>query len=172
MQTPIHERVAACQAGTNPALVCRVPSGWVVLADNQFLPGYCILLPDPVVTDLNNLSSRQRTVYLGDMALIGDALLDVTGAFRINYAIMGNSDPALHAHIVPRFLSEPEQIRRGLPWSYPANFQAAHLFDPQKHRPLAEKIAAAIQVHLEQADQPANQVVSTPNLSQKEAGSL
>jgi diadenosine tetraphosphate (Ap4A) HIT family hydrolase len=160
MQTIIHEQVAACQAGTNPALVCRAPSGWVVLANNQFLPGYCILLPDPVVAELNDLSLQQRTVYLGDMALVGDALLDVTGAYRINYAIMGNSDPALHAHIVPRFLSEPEHLRRGGAWSYPADFQAAHPFDPQLHRPLAERIAAAIQVHLKQSQRQANQGVT------------
>ena len=53
------------------------------------------------------------------MSTIGDALLEVTDAFRINYAIMGNSDPALHAHIVPRYMSEPEHIRKHLPWSYP-----------------------------------------------------
>jgi diadenosine tetraphosphate (Ap4A) HIT family hydrolase len=51
------------------------------------------------------------------MTLIGDALLEVTGVFRINYGIMGNSDPCLHTHIVPRYLTEPEKFRQGLPWS-------------------------------------------------------
>ena len=51
------------------------------------------------------------------MTLIGDALLEVTGANRINYGIMGNPDPFLHTHIVPRNLTEPEKFREGLPWS-------------------------------------------------------
>jgi hypothetical protein len=51
----IHERVEAARAGTNPTVVCRVPSGWVVLGDNQLVRGYCIPLSDPVVPDLNSL---------------------------------------------------------------------------------------------------------------------
>ncbi len=77
----------------------------------QYLRGYCILLPDPVVPSLNDLMQPQRTTYLFDMALVGDALMDVTGAYRINYAILGNSDQVLHAHIVPRYLSEPDKFR-------------------------------------------------------------
>ncbi len=53
MKTLIHERVEMAQAGTNPTVLCRMPSGWAVLGDAQFMPGYCLLLPDPVVPDLN-----------------------------------------------------------------------------------------------------------------------
>ena len=45
--------------------------------------------------------------------------MKVTGAYRINYAIMGNSDPYLHAHIVPRYSDEPEEYLHDQPWSYP-----------------------------------------------------
>ncbi|MGD0749887.1 MAG: hypothetical protein ABSA23_00600 [Anaerolineales bacterium] len=64
------------------------------------------------------------------MALVGDALLEVTGAYRINYGILGNSDPFLHAHIVPRYLTEPENLRNGLPCSYPRKLMDAVSFDP------------------------------------------
>ena len=60
------------------------------------------------------------------MALVGDALLEVTGAYRINYAILGNTDPALHAHIVPRFLTEPDEYRKGPPWIVSARSNAGH----------------------------------------------
>ena len=90
MSTLIHQRVAAARAGTNPTVICQMPSGWVVLCDVQFLRGYSILLPDPVVPDLNSLDREQRAQYLLDMVTIGDALLEVTGAFRINYEILGN----------------------------------------------------------------------------------
>lgn len=42
------------------------------------------------------------------MVKIGDAIMKVTDAFRMNYGIMGNSHPVLHAHIVPRYMWEPE----------------------------------------------------------------
>ncbi len=140
----IQERVAAARAGTHPAAVCRVPSGWVMLCDMQHLRGYTILLPDPVVDSLNALDRPARSAYLCDMALVGDALLEVTGAYRINYAILGNTDPALHAHIVPRYLSEPEAMRKGPPWSYPQETVEAMKFDPARDRELIVRLAEAV----------------------------
>ena len=145
MSTTIHQRVEAAQSGTNPTVVCRVSSGWVVLCDMQYLPGYALLLPDPVVESLNALNPAQRAGYLCDMALVGDALLEVTGAFRINYAILGNTDPALHAHIVPRFLTEPDEYRKGPPWTYPQDVVDAHKFDYERDKGLIQRLAAAIQ---------------------------
>ena len=148
MSLTIPERIAMAHAGTNPTIICRVPSGWAALCDMQFLRGYVIHLADPAVASLNDLSREQRAVYLGDMALIGDALLEATGAYRINYAIAGNSDPYLHAHIMPRYLSEPEQYRKGLPWSYPRDMMNANLFDASRDRELMQQIAKAIQARL------------------------
>jgi diadenosine tetraphosphate (Ap4A) HIT family hydrolase len=148
MTTLIHQRVETARAGTNPTVICRVPSGWVMLCDMQFLRGYCILNPDPVVPDLNALNRQQRADYLCDMALVGDALMDVTGAYRINYAICGNSEPALHAHIVPRYMTEPAQLRKGLPWSYSQELIDATPFDYERDKALIEQIAWAIQKRL------------------------
>ena len=145
MSPHVHEQVEAARLGNEPALICRVPSGWVVLCTLQFLPGYCILLPDPVVPSLNDLEPTRRAGYLCDMALVGDALLEATGAYRINYAIMGNSDPALHAHIVPRYLWEPEDLRKGPPWAHDQDGPAARRFDPARDQALMEQIARSIQ---------------------------
>ena len=98
----IAARVAAARAGTNPYVIAKLPSGWAVIGDVQFLPGYCLLLADPVVTSLNDLSIQARNQYLQDMVLIGDAILKATNSYRINYEILGNSEPELHAHIFPR----------------------------------------------------------------------
>jgi diadenosine tetraphosphate (Ap4A) HIT family hydrolase len=148
MSPTIQERVAAARAGANPAVICRMPSGWAVLCDMQFLRGYAILLPDPVVESLNDLTNAQRAAYLCDMALIGDALMEVTGAFRINYAILGNSDPALHAHIVPRYLDEPDDLRRGLPWDHPHAPGVGMFFDYERDRELILQLAGAIRKRL------------------------
>ncbi len=148
MSISIPERIAMAHAGTNPTVICRVPSGWAALCDMQFLRGYIIHLADPAVASLNDLSQDQRNIYLGDMALIGDALLEVTGAYRINYAIAGNRDPFLHAHIVPRYLSEPDQFRKGLPWSYPREVMDSVPFNYQRDRELIEQLAKAIQKRL------------------------
>ena len=114
----------------------------------QFLRGYTILLADPVVASINDLGRPKRAEYLSDMALIGDALLEVTGAYRINYGILGNSDPYLHAHIIPRYLNEPEDFRKGLPWSYPLELVNAVPFDHERDKEFIRLIAAAIQKRL------------------------
>ena len=59
-----------------------------------------------------------RTAYLLDMARLGDAVLQATGAVRMNYEILGNSEPELHCHIFPRYASEPDDKRKMPVWFY------------------------------------------------------
>lgn len=144
MRTLIDERVEQARAGTNPTVLCRTPSGWAVLGDAQFLPGYSLLLPDPVVPELNALGPDARRQYLFDMTLIGDALLEVTEAYRINYEILGNLDPALHTHIFPRYQYEPEAYRQGVVHHYPPERRASRPFDAERDRDLMRHLSEAI----------------------------
>src|SRR6202161_3163970 len=97
--TAIHHQVVAAREGKDPRVIARLFSGWVVFGERQFVRGYVLLLPDPVVPSLNALGAQERSQCLVDMARLGDALLKVTNALRINYAILGNVEPALHAHV-------------------------------------------------------------------------
>jgi diadenosine tetraphosphate (Ap4A) HIT family hydrolase len=142
MTTSIHRRVDALRAGGDPTFVARLASGWAVLGNPQVLPGYCLLLPDPVVPTLNALAGAERAAFLADMAALGDAVLAVTHAVRINYAVFGNLDPALHAHVIPRYHDEPEGLRTAQPWAY--DWERAPPFDPEQHRDLANRIHAAL----------------------------
>jgi diadenosine tetraphosphate (Ap4A) HIT family hydrolase len=140
--TAIHRMVERCREGRHSGSVARVGSGWVLLADRQVLPGYCLLLPDPVVPDLNALSGHARAQFLADMARVGDALLAVTGAIRINYAIFGNLEPALHAHVFPRQHGEPEVTRTAQPWAL--DWSAAPAFSESEHGELRRALAALL----------------------------
>ncbi len=142
MTTAIHRRVDLLRAGSDPTFVARLASGWAVLGNPQVLPGYCLLLPDPVVPTLNALTGAGRAAFLADMAALGDAVLAVTHAVRINYALFGNLEPALHAHVIPRFQDEPERLRTVQPWAY--DWNAAPAFDPEQHRDLGNRIHAAL----------------------------
>jgi diadenosine tetraphosphate (Ap4A) HIT family hydrolase len=136
--TLISERVAQARAGASPYVICRMTSGWAVMGDVQFLPGYSLLLPDPVVSSLNDLTGPARAQFLADMALLGDAVLEATQAMRINYEILGNTEPELHAHVFPRYASEPEERRRMPVWLY--DWKSAPKFDPEKHGEVMAKI--------------------------------
>ncbi len=121
MSTAIHKMVEACRTGNHAALIARMSSGWAVLGGSQFLRGYSLLLPDPVVPHLNAMASSARDRFLSDMGNLGDAVMAATEALRINYAMFGNVEPALHAHVIPRYVDEPDDKRTAHPWSYDWN---------------------------------------------------
>jgi diadenosine tetraphosphate (Ap4A) HIT family hydrolase len=125
--TAIHRRVAACRAGADPTLIGRMATGWAVMGDPQVLRGYCLLLPDPVVPHLDAMPSTAQAAFLADMGRLGRAVFEATGALRINYAMFGNVEPALHAHVFPRYADEPEALRAANPWGY--DWMQAPAFD-------------------------------------------
>lgn len=140
------DRIAAAIAGTNPMVIKELPGGYVALGDVQFLPGYCVLLPKRKVGSLNELTVPERQAFLTDMALVGDAILQVCHPQRINYDILGNTDQFLHAHIFPRYAWEPPE-RRAMPvWLYDANnwHDPANAYQPAKHGTLRRQLTAAL----------------------------
>ncbi len=137
-QTAIHRMVERCRAQQHPAVVSKLESGWVIMGERQVLGGYCLLLPDPVVAHLNVLTGAGRARFLEDMALAGDAVQYCTGATRINYALFGNVEPALHAHIFPRRADEPAATRTAHPWAL--DWNAAPPYSEAVHGELKRRI--------------------------------
>lgn len=144
----ISERLAKLADGEDPKMIMRLKSGFAVMSDSQFLPGYCLLLAYPEVKSLNDLSADARIAFLHDMALLGDAVQRATECKRVNYGIYGNQDPFLHAHVVPRFEEEAPELATVPPLSYPIHIREAdeHKYDPFKHTDIAEAIR--LQLHL------------------------
>jgi diadenosine tetraphosphate (Ap4A) HIT family hydrolase len=140
--TLIHRIVERCRAADYPPMISRLRSGWVVMGERQVFPGYCLLLPDPVVGHLNELPPPARAQFLSDMALLGDALLACTGALRINYAMLGNLEPALHAHVFPRHAGEPAATRNAHPWAM--DWALAPAYGEELFGELKRRIAAEI----------------------------
>ncbi|WP_168076712.1 hypothetical protein [Caulobacter sp. SSI4214] len=143
MANLIQHRVTLARRGENPYVITRMPSGWLVIGDVQPLPGYCLLLADPVVESLNALSAADRARYASDVATIGDALLAVTGAYRINYETLGNLEPALHTHITPRYVHEP-RFKRRLPRGLAYPRFLARRFDAERDQPFITAMREAL----------------------------
>ncbi len=142
MPTAIHRQVDDARKGNLARVIARLPSGWAVLGDPQITRGYCLLLPDPVVPHLNVLTAEARRQFLDDMARLGDAVLRVTGAERINYEILGNVEPALHAHVIPRHASEAPERRTQPVWLH--DWSAAEPFGGDAHQALRAGLGAAL----------------------------
>ena len=143
METAIHRRVNEARAGRDNTVLGRCASGWAVFGHQQFIKGYLLLLPDPVVPDLNALSAGHRAQFLLDMSRLGDALMRAASPVRINYAIFGNLEPALHAHVIPRYQDEPENLRTQHPWAY--DWSRAPAFDPVAVGPLMRALRSELE---------------------------
>ncbi len=121
-------------------------SGFAVMGDNQFLPGYCLLLGYPLVEQLIELPEKQRHAFLEDMSLLGEAIDKVTESKRMNFAMYGNVDPFLHAHVWPRYEWEVPEHATLPPLMIPEEVRLHEdtVWDPAVHGNLQNQIREMI----------------------------
>jgi diadenosine tetraphosphate (Ap4A) HIT family hydrolase len=101
----------------------RLRTGLTVFGDNQHLPGYCLLIYEGDADHLTDLPRPERTSFLLDLSLLGEAVAAACAAAdpafrRVNYAVLGNTWPHLHGHVHARYDWEPEPERSGPVWNY------------------------------------------------------
>jgi len=142
----LEDPVGHAERGANPTVLLKMRSGFAVFGVMQFLPGYCLLLASPKADRLEALDRVARAAFLDDMGLLGEAVAQVCSPRRVNYSIYGNTDPYLHAHVVPRYEWEaPERLSRPI-WTYPPELwtDPAHIYSDEKHGALKQRIAVAL----------------------------
>tara|TARA_Y100000310_G_C20597996_1_gene771509 strand:- start:752 stop:1189 length:438 start_codon:yes stop_codon:yes gene_type:complete len=83
--------------------------------DGRF-PGRCILSLFSHATELIKLDPDHLSEFMWDVQAAGKAVQEATGADRINYAILGNAEPHVHCHIIPRVF-EDDPNPKSTPWS-------------------------------------------------------
>ena len=149
----IDEVLHTARNGTNPTLITKMRSGFLLMGFQQFLPGYVVLFADPPAFSLNDLPLVERSNFLDDMAIAGDAVLCCTEAYRMNYEILGNKAPILHAHIFPRYMHEKEDYRTGPVWRYSQEIFNSAMFDKEKCHSLMESIQLEVKASLEKCAQ-------------------
>jgi diadenosine tetraphosphate (Ap4A) HIT family hydrolase len=157
------DRLGTAQRGQNPMVLAHLRSGWAVIGDTQFLPGYCVLISHtPEVDHLTDLPRRERADFLTDMGLLGEAVLSACNGLdpsfrRLNYEILGNVDRRrelatggdaqrrLHAHVFPRYGWEPEELLEGPVWHYPPDrWTSPRDAYAEEHEPLRQAIATQL----------------------------
>ena len=152
-----NDRIGSAERGDNPMVIARLPSGFAVIGDTQFLPGYCLLLASPQVDQLNDLPLPARLQFLRDMSLLGEAIERACrpdGLQRLNYEILGNTDAYLHAHIFPRYAWESPELLGGPVWHYARDnwTDEQYPYRDKEHGALRARISAALQAVLRHAD--------------------
>ena len=145
------DRLGAARRGEHPLLLSRMRSGYAVMGDTQFLPGYCVLLSDVEGADhLTDVPRPARSDFLLDMSLLGEAITAVLNGLdpslrRLNYEILGNTDHYLHAHVFPRYTWEDEELLSGPVWHYPRDrWTSPRDAYAEEHEPMREAIASQL----------------------------
>lgn len=130
---------------TKDVFLFEFETSYVELSYSQFLPGYCVLFSKIPYFSINDMPLAEREKYLMEMSLLGDSMMDVLGCIRINYNLLSNSYPVLHAHLFPRYAWEEEDKRTTVVWRYdPANWEDPK-FNLDAHGTMKAQLYQAIQ---------------------------
>ncbi|WP_241979699.1 HIT family protein [Cryobacterium suzukii] len=118
------DRIGSAARGENPTVLAELQSGYAVIGDVQFLPGYCVLLgKDPNAKALAEMPRQERVQFLADVDLLATAVERACRATdpafrRVNIDILGNADAFVHAHIWPRYEWEASELVWRPVWLY------------------------------------------------------
>jgi diadenosine tetraphosphate (Ap4A) HIT family hydrolase len=77
------------------------------LHEDQFFPGWTVLILERHATELYELDARERASLMDAVADVSRALATVYDAAKMNYALLGNVLPHIHWHLIPRRKDDP-----------------------------------------------------------------
>lgn len=86
-------------------------------SDERF-PGRCILKLREHREQLEDLPEDLLLAFHRDLRRATEAIRSVTGSQRVNFAVLGNTVPHLHGHLIPR-IPENEPKPGSSPWDDP-----------------------------------------------------
>ena len=151
------DRIGSALRGENPLVMARMRSGFAVIGDTQFLPGYSLLLTDdPSENHLTDLDWPRRKQFLFDLALLGEAVVRACRPHelrRVNYEVLGNEWHVVHGHVHPRYEWEPADKVTGPVGRYTAEERNApeHAYSDEKHGELRAAISTELIALMERA---------------------
>ena len=102
------DRIKQIKDGSNQYFVAELPSGYAVLGDFQFYPGYTVFMSRVHATELHDLDKVDRLQFLQDMATVAEAVYRAFKPQKLNYELLGNLDSHMHWHIFPRYANDPD----------------------------------------------------------------
>jgi len=121
--------------------VAELSESIAILADDQFYPGYCILMLREHHEQLAQLPAPRQARLWSDVAAIATALTATCAPPRLNYECLGNLAPHIHWHVVPRYADDD---RRHEPiWIRPAEERRGSA-SPAQRRELVARLRAAL----------------------------
>lgn len=102
----ICKRISLIENGENDYFIKEFESGYAVLGDHQYFRGYSLLLSKHHVCELFDLEETALAQFQNDMTKLAKAVFNAFQPQKLNYELLGNSEPHLHWHIIPRYIDD------------------------------------------------------------------
>ena len=87
--------------------IAELGTSVLYLGDDQFFPGWCILLLKRHATELWQLAPAERATLMDEVTRVAQALAVTFDAVKMNYELLGNQVAHIHWHLVPRRADDP-----------------------------------------------------------------
>jgi diadenosine tetraphosphate (Ap4A) HIT family hydrolase len=107
--------------------IAELKGSYVILGDQQFYRGYSVLLAKTHATELYQMPAAAAHQMFDEVRLVAEAIATVVKPWKMNYECLGNSEPHVHWHLLPRFASESDKLRRGPIWLRPESERKVRL---------------------------------------------
>ena len=109
---PLCARIQSAQPADEFAIaVADLRLSQLYLSKNQFVRGYCTLVCAKHVREPYELTAEEQALFFGDMMHVGQALELAFNPVKMNFQLLGNEVPHLHAHLVPRYYGDSAPSR-------------------------------------------------------------
>jgi diadenosine tetraphosphate (Ap4A) HIT family hydrolase len=119
------------KAGAFPDFIAELKSCDVILGDQQFYRGYSVLLAKLHATELYLMPADAARLLSDEMRLVAEAIAAVVKPWKMNYECLGNLEPHVHWHLLPRY--ETDEKRHGPIWLRPESERKVTLDENDRH---------------------------------------
>jgi diadenosine tetraphosphate (Ap4A) HIT family hydrolase len=97
-----------CRNGGPTNLIAELEVSSLTMGDGPAtLPGTAALFFRRHAVELHDLSPDEGAAFMRDVQRVSRALMDATGAVKMNCEVHGNTIPHLHMHFFPRYAGDP-----------------------------------------------------------------
>jgi len=87
--------------------IAELGTSVLYLAEDQFFPGWCLLVLKRHATELWQLAPAERATLMDEVTRVAQALAAVFHAVKMNYELLGNQVAHIHWHLIPRRADDP-----------------------------------------------------------------
>ncbi len=109
------EKIEMIKKGEHPGFVHEFESSYLVVGDHQFYDGYCLLITKTCVRELHELDRDEYNNVCDELYLASVAINKAFKPWKLNHMCLGNQDPHIHWHILPRY--ESDKYHKTIPLS-------------------------------------------------------